>query len=140
MRKRIAKLIRTKCSLCYRKDSNDFPCLILKDHHPGIENCVGPFKDHDEHQRIVQEIFGLEKKPEPDIDRAISDALINRYELNKKIIDTEPKERKKKPKTSHQSIAEAQLVLQLSGESTSAASVASDRSIDSSQGGFAGNE
>ena len=100
MRKQISKLIRTKCNLCYRKEAKDFPCLLLKDRHPGIENCIGPFQNHDEHQKIMHEIFEMDKNPEADIDRAIGDAMKSRYERNKKLFDEETNEDDKKGNTS----------------------------------------
>ena len=124
MRKRISKLIRTKCNLCYRREATDFPCLLLKDRHPGIENCIGPFQNHDEHQRIMHEIFQLDKKPAVDIDRAIGDAMKGRYERNKKLFDKETNEDdgKNKRKYLFIYIGEAEAGRKLSRESTAEAS------------------
>ena len=80
-------LIITKCNLCFRKDANQDRCLLVKERHPGIELCLGPFKDQEDRLKKLHEDFEREKKPRPDFKRIAKDAMLNRYQRNKKQFD-----------------------------------------------------
>jgi hypothetical protein len=81
------QLIKTKCNLCFRKDSPEDPCALYSSHHAGIELCLGPFKDQEDRLQKVREDFERESKAKADWDRIIRDVMLKRYERNKKPFD-----------------------------------------------------
>jgi hypothetical protein len=81
------KLIKTKCNLCFRKDSPDDGCMLYSSKHAGIELRLGPFKDQEDRLQKVREDSERYRKPKPDWGRIIRDAKLNRYARNKKLFD-----------------------------------------------------
>jgi hypothetical protein len=81
------QLIKTKCNLCFRKDSTEDPCALYSSRHSGIELCLGPFKDQEDRSQKVREDSERESKAKPDWDRIIRDVMLKRYERNKKPFD-----------------------------------------------------
>jgi len=84
---RFQKLIKTKCNLCFRKDSEDDNCMLYSSKHAGIEFCLGPFKDQEDRLQKVKEDFEREKKPKADLDRAIREVVLKNYLRKKKLFD-----------------------------------------------------
>jgi hypothetical protein len=81
------KLIETKCNLCFRKDAEEDGCMLFSERHPGIELCLGPFKDQEDRTRKIREDFEKEEKPKPDLDSIARDVVLNTYLRNKKLFD-----------------------------------------------------
>jgi hypothetical protein len=81
------QLIKTKCNLCFRKDSPDDGCMLYSSKHAGIKLCLGPFKDPEERLQKVREDFERERKAKADWGRIIRDVMLKRYERNKKPFD-----------------------------------------------------
>jgi|WetSurMetagenome_2_1015567.scaffolds.fasta_scaffold192056_2 hypothetical protein len=81
------QLIKTKCNLCFRKDSPEDACMLYTSNHAGIELCLGPFKDQEDRLRKVREDSERERKAKPDWDRIVRDVMLKRYERNKKPFD-----------------------------------------------------
>jgi hypothetical protein len=84
---KIQKLIRTKCNLCFRKDSEDDNCMLCSSKHDGIELCLGPFENQEDRTKKIKEDFEKEKKPKADLDRAAREVMLNKYLRNKKPFD-----------------------------------------------------
>jgi hypothetical protein len=84
---KLQKLIKTKCSICFRKDSEDDNCMLCSSKHDGIELCLGPFGNQEDRTKKIKEDFEREKK-EADIDRAVYEVLMNAYLRNKKPFDS----------------------------------------------------
>jgi hypothetical protein len=83
----LESIINRKCSRCFRRDAEQDSCLLVRDRHPGIELCLGPFKDQADRLRKLREDFEQEKKPEADLDRAIRVVLVKDYLRKKKLFD-----------------------------------------------------
>jgi hypothetical protein len=80
------QIIKTKCNICFRKDSEDDNCMLYSSKHEGIELCLGPFTDQEERTKKINEDFEREEK-EADIDKAVRDVAMSRYKRNKKLFD-----------------------------------------------------
>jgi hypothetical protein len=81
------QLIKTKCNLCFRKDSPEDPCALYSSKHAGIELCLGPFKDQEDRLQKVREDYERERKAKADMKKVIRDAMLGRYVRNKKPFD-----------------------------------------------------
>ncbi len=81
------QLIKTKCNLCFRKESLEDACMLYSSKHAGIELCLGPFKDQEERLPKFREDFQRERKAKADWGRIIRDVMLKRYERNKKPFD-----------------------------------------------------
>ena len=82
--------IEKKCSSCFRRDAVVDGCLLFKEKHAGIELCLGPFKDQEDRlQKVSEDSERERKKAKPSWDRIVWDAMLNRYERNKKLFDDE---------------------------------------------------
>jgi hypothetical protein len=79
-------LIKTKCNLCFRKDAKVDGCLLFKERHAGIENCLGPFKDQEDRAKKLSEDFARDEK-HADLDRAIWEVMKSNFERKKKLFD-----------------------------------------------------
>ena len=79
-------IINTKCNLCFRRDAVIDGCMLFKERHPGIELCLGPFKDQEDRTRKIREDFAREEK-HADLDRAAREVVLNKYLRNKKLFD-----------------------------------------------------
>jgi hypothetical protein len=86
MKKEIRTLAKTKCDLCFRKDSEEDRCLLFSSKHAGIELCLGPFKDQEDRTRRIKEDFAKEEK-KADLDRAVRDMILNKYLRKKKLFE-----------------------------------------------------
>jgi hypothetical protein len=56
------KLIKTKCNLCFRKDSEEDRCMLYSSKHNGIEICLGPFMEQEDRTQKIKKDFGKKKK------------------------------------------------------------------------------
>jgi hypothetical protein len=92
------KLIKTKCNLCFRKDSREDACMLFSSKHAGINICLGPFKEQEDRMNKVKEDFEKERKQKVDIDKAVREARINTklntYRKNKRLFDDWDSKRK----------------------------------------------
>jgi len=80
-------LIKTKCNLCFRKETKKDSCMLFSSKHVGIELCLGHFKDQEDRMKKVREEFEKEDKPKVNMDRAIREAVKNTYLRNKRLFD-----------------------------------------------------
>jgi hypothetical protein len=92
--KKFHSIVKSKCNLCFRKDSVEDSCMLYSSKHIGIEDCLGSFKDQEERIRKVEEDFEKEERPKVDMDRAIREAVKNTYLRNKEIFDEWDSKRK----------------------------------------------
>lgn len=79
-------IIKTKCDLCFRKDSEEDRCMLFSSKHSGIELCLGPFSDEKDRTRKIREDSTSEEK-KADLDRAVRDIVLNRYLRKKKLFE-----------------------------------------------------
>ena len=80
------QLIKNKCNLCFRKDSQEDRCMLFSERHAGIELCLGPFKDQEDRMQKIREDSESDRK-NADLDRAVSQVLLNDYLRKKKKFD-----------------------------------------------------
>jgi len=60
--------------------------MLFKERHPGIENCLGPFKNPEDRMQKIREDFYSEKK-HADLDRVARDIALNAFKRKIKVFD-----------------------------------------------------
>lgn len=60
--------------------------MLFSERHAGIELCLGPFKDQEDRMQKIREDSESDRK-NADLDRAVSQVLLNDYLRKKKKFD-----------------------------------------------------